>query len=138
MEEGISNSSGGGVGARGAKLYRGTWKREGMLAPRDFVKDNSGGGSSSSGGDGVLLLVLVDEEARKECHFRSHDTTGPAGHFALFLFSARRARPDLSTPPSSSRPSGSLFLSSRLTRGITNRSRTREMDDGWMDEWIDG
>lgn len=26
------------------------------------------------------------EEARKECHFRSHDTTGPAGHFALSYF----------------------------------------------------
>jgi len=91
------------------------WKKErgrpGTL--RGFVED---GGSRR-------------EEARKECHFRSHDTTGPAGHFALFLFSARRARPDLSTssfsltlylPPSST--------SSRLTRCITNRLRTRETD----------
>lgn len=62
------------------------------------------------------------EEARKECHFRSHDTTGPAGHFALFLFSARRARPDLSISLASS----SSSTSSRLTRGITNRGHERE------------
>lgn len=57
-----------------------------VLALRGFVEDGGGG----------------REEARKECHFRSHDITGPAGHFALFLFSARRARPDLSTSSSSS------------------------------------
>lgn len=54
MEEGISNSSArGGEGrARGAKLYRGTWKREreGILAPRGFVKDDGGDGSGSSSG----------------------------------------------------------------------------------------
>lgn len=72
-----------------------------VQAPRGFVEDDG-------------------REAKKECHFRSHDTTGPADHFALFLFSARR--PDLSTPLSSSSPSF------RLTRGVANRSRTRETD----------
>lgn len=72
-----------------------------VLAPRGFVEDSG-------------------REAKKECHFRSHDTTGPADHFALFLFSARR--PDLSTPSSSSSPSF------RLTRGVANRSREKQMD----------
>lgn len=78
--------------------------KEGDLVqtPRGFVEDDGG-------------------EAKKECHFRSHDTTGPADHFALFLFSARRPDP-LSTPLSSLSPSF------RLTRGVANRSRTRETD----------
>lgn len=72
-----------------------------VLAPRGFVEDSG-------------------RKAKKECHFRSHDTTGPADHFALFLFSARR--PDLSAPPSSPSPSF------RLTRGVANRSREKQMD----------
>lgn len=83
------------------------WKREtrGTGFSRSFVEDGG-------------------REAKKERYFRSHDTTGPADHFALFLFSARR--PDLSTPPSSS--SSSSSPSFRLTRGVANRSRTRETD----------
>lgn len=87
-----------------------------VLALRDFVEDSGGG----------------REEARKECHFRSHDTTGPAGHFALFLFLAHRARPDLFTSFSSLRlylSSSSSSTSSRLTRGITNRSREKQTPD---------
>jgi len=66
-----------------------------VLALRDFVEDGT----------------MVEDERRKECHFRSHDTTGPAGHFALFLFSARRARPDLPTSPPPPRRRLSLSLS---------------------------
>lgn len=65
-----------------------------VLALRGFVEDGGGG----------------REEARKECHFRSHDTAGPAGYFALFLFSARRTRPGLSTSSSCLTLSICLFL----------------------------
>lgn len=86
----------------------------------------------------VVLLMPVDGEARKECHFRSHDTNGPAGHFALFLFSARRARPDLSTPR---RFAFSLFLiNARHYKSVTNERNGRQMNswmDGWMNEWTD-
>lgn len=73
------------------ELEEGEMKEGGLvLAPRGFVED----GGRRRG------------EARKECHFRSHDTAGPAGHFALFLFSARRARP----LPSSRSVPARLFL----------------------------
>jgi len=79
VEEGISNYS-----VRDEEqdeiLRRGEGMEEGslILAPRGFVEDGGG-------------------ETKKECHFRSHDTAGPASRLTLFLFSARRA-PDFPRP----------------------------------------